>query len=119
MSVSERYSKSPLTEIKEPYILKNKAEVLTFLESNSLLVQILEEMSPTLKLYFPDSRLFLELITDPDALDELHLAVFIATSLPINEAIGKYDQFFKDYWLKVVKSLPREFRDKVTVDLEF
>lgn len=87
--------------LKELYSFREPAEDLQFLEKYPFLVPLLLEAHQPIRKYFPDSPLFLEVVTDPEARsrDEDMLWIYIGTHLDSEEAIDTLERLDDDWWL--------------------
>jgi hypothetical protein len=81
------------------YTLREPREVLSFLEKNKFLMPLLIEARFKIRNHFPNSRIFLEVDTDPEDINDQQLVAFIATNLPPHEALRELKQFDEDWWL--------------------
>lgn len=86
--------------IKQLYASRRPEEVSWFLQAHSFLLPLLMEAHGKIAAYFgscPD--VVLEVIADPETENDRELFAFILTSLPPDEALGKLDQFDKEWWI--------------------
>jgi hypothetical protein len=97
------------------YIFRDREEVLWFLERYPFLVSLLLEAYEEIWNYFPYSQVSLEVISDPEALDEYQLLASISTSLAPDEAIDKLEQFDESWWLDALDRV----QSKLCIDVEF
>jgi len=75
--------------------------VIAFLQSYQFLLPLLIEAYYWIEDCFgPYPQVFLEVVTDPEAIDDRQLVVFIRTDLDPVEALAKLDQLDKSWWLK-------------------
>lgn len=81
------------------YTLRERAEVLWFLERYPFLVSLLLEAYGKIGDYFPYSQMFLEVVTDPEAINDHQLVIFIATNFDPDEADDRFERFDEDWWL--------------------
>jgi hypothetical protein len=89
-----------LQALEQLYIFRRPEEVSEFLEAHPFLVPLLEEVHEKIAQYFgPTSEVVLEVVTDPEAVDDRELFAFIRTSLPPDEALGKLDRLDQEWWL--------------------
>jgi hypothetical protein len=88
-----------LNQIEGLYTIKGRAEVLSFLQAHSALVPLLLEAASRLQTYFPDARLSLERIGDPEEPRE-QVFVGVASGLPVDQAIDRLRQFDHGWWLE-------------------
>jgi hypothetical protein len=52
------------------FVFRNRSEILCFLEKYPFLLSVLIEAWSTIRKHFTNTRLFLEVVTDPEASDE-------------------------------------------------
>jgi hypothetical protein len=78
----------------------DEKQILTFLEQNPYLVNLLLEGYAFIRPYFPDSRISLELNRDPDAEENDELVVFVSTTLEVDDALRRLEAFEELWWLR-------------------
>lgn len=102
-SLTERnpVSLADLESLEKLYSWRGKTEILEFLEINDFLIPILLEAPDKICHYFPDAELFLELVTDPETVDDAMLELAICMNLNPDEAVDKLNQFQDDWWLNL------------------
>jgi hypothetical protein len=101
--------------LKQLYVLRREEEVYDFLVKDSFLFPLLLEAYDKISNYFGESsKVFLEVVTDPEAGDE-ELLISIHTNLRPDEAFNKLSQLDKEWWLDT----PTYARKKICVDLDF
>lgn len=101
------------------YKFREAKEVFLFLKKNPFLVQILKAAPAEICKYFANQTLFLEVIRDAENKAEVHLTLFIATSLEAEQALEKFDRLFYDWWLKNLTAMPESKRGILNLNLEF
>jgi hypothetical protein len=108
--------------IEQLYTLVHRDRVLRFLNEHVSLVPLLVEAYGQIEDHFPPSRLFLDVIADPEVtgdevgeLDSEELILSIATQLDANDALDKLARLDNDWWLA---ALPRA-EGKLCINLEF
>lgn len=87
-----------LTYLSKIYNLREPSKVLEFLSNNISLIPVVVEAYEKIKKYFPQADAVLEVVSDPEAINE-ELVIFIRTSLSPDEAFKRLEQFDKDWWL--------------------
>ncbi|MDZ7359927.1 MAG: hypothetical protein ONB46_04270 [candidate division KSB1 bacterium] len=94
-------AKEPKPEVlKKLYNFRRPVEVKDFLAAHPFLVQLLVEAHDKIGNYFgPQSKVVLEVVTDPEADDDRRLFAFIQTSLLPEEALDRLDRLDNDWWL--------------------
>ncbi|MFA5646303.1 MAG: hypothetical protein WDA18_08120 [Candidatus Ratteibacteria bacterium] len=97
------------------YTFRHYDIVQEYLNSNKLLYPILTEAADKIKHFFPESSLFLEVISNPEEESDTHLVLFIKTDLPPVEAIEKLDQLDEEWFL----NFPADIMNNLSINLEF
>lgn len=97
------------------YTFREPAEVLKFLERDQFLAPFLIEAYSKIRQYFPNSRVFLEVDTDPEERNSQQLVAFIATKFSPDEALCRLKQFDEDWWLDALD----QAQTKLCINLEF
>jgi len=98
------------------YIFRETQEVSRFLEDNPFLVLLLLEAYGQIDRYFgPYPRVFLEVVTDPEAPEDRELFALIYTGLTPDEALDRLDHFDRDWWLDASHTA----QGKLCIDVEF
>jgi len=109
---------SPSTEVQlleQLYDFRKPTEVSQFLEGNLFLIPLLREAYIHIRKYFQSSKLFLEIVADPEAIDEKQLVLFIVASHNPDEASESLNKLDKDWWLEAME----RSQDKLCITLEF
>lgn len=102
--------------VERLYTLRRHAKVSQFLEKFPFLVTLLVEAYSKFGNYFgPYPRVFLEVVTDPEALDDHELFALIYTSLTPDEALDRLDWFDREWWLDA----SHKAQGKICIDVEF
>jgi len=92
------------------YIFRKPEEVSQFLKANPFLVPLLLEAHGQIENYFgPHPTVALEVITDPEAMDDRELFAFICTSLPPDEALVRLDRLDEEWWLDAMDRAEGKF----------
>ena len=94
---------------------RKPTEVSRFLEVNPFLIPLLKEAFTLIRKYFPSSKLILEAVADPEAIDEEQLVVFIAANHDPDEASEALHRLDEDWWLDAMERA----QDKLCITLEF
>lgn len=108
-------SSTSKTGISASFVLREPQLVNSFLKKNMFLFPLLVEASREIKTYFPHSRLYLQLMSDPDGVDPDQLVLYISTDLPPKEARPKLKAFYREWW---VDTLGRA-QGKLCISLEY
>lgn len=108
-------SPADIESLEKLYTFRVRTKVLQVLQKYSFLVTTLQSVPDNIRNYFPDSQLFLEVVTDPEITDYLQLFILIATNIEPDEAMDRLDKFENDWWLHT----PYEVRSLVCIDVEY
>ncbi len=93
----------------------SEAEILDFLKRNPLIVFVLQLAPRHIERYFPNSKLFLELASDPEVEEWAeYLVLSIASGLEIGEALQRLREAESEWWDVVAYSM----WDKILLDVE-
>ena len=101
--------------LEQVYDVRKPAEVSRFLKEHPYLTPFLSEAYSHIRKYFQSSKLFLEVVADPEAIDEEQLVVFIAVNHDPDEASEALNRLDRDWWLDAMERA----QDKLTITLEF
>jgi hypothetical protein len=110
-----RVSQTEIGLLERLYTFRKREEVLWFLERYPFLVSLLLEAHYEIEKYFSHSQICLEVVTDPEAMDDYQLAVFIVTKLGPDEAVDRLEQFDEGWWLDVLD----QAQGMLCIDVEF
>ena len=91
-----------LALIERMYILRNSQTVTSFLEQHPFLVSLLGETHQKIQDYFPQAPVFLEVVSDPEAVHDLQLVASVGTDLAVDTAFDKLKQFDHEWFLGVL-----------------
>ena len=81
------------------YSLKEKTAVIQFIGEHSFLIPLLMEAREKLDVYFPNSEVSLQVVTDPETEGDYQLLAAVSTSLPAEDAYRRLKEFDRDWWL--------------------
>src|SRR4051794_21067437 len=96
-AITSPISQADLATLEGFYTLRERDEVIQFLEENPFLVPILLEAQDKITKYFPDSPVSLEIRYDPEASDgDPHVMAYIATDLGAEATRDTLDRFDED-----------------------
>jgi hypothetical protein len=109
------YPSTEVQPLEQLFDIRKPTEVTHFLEENPFLTPLLREAYSHLRKYFQSSKLFLEVVADPELIDEEQLVVFIAVNHDPDEASEALNRLDKDWWLDAMERA----QDKLTITLEF
>ncbi|MDB9512802.1 hypothetical protein PN499_16560 [Kamptonema animale CS-326] len=98
-----KLSPAEISQLEQLYTLREKSQVLEFIEKHPFLLPLLLEAPEKIKHYFPDTPLILEIKIDPEAvsMEEQELALYIASEIDPDESADKLFQFDRDGWEEV------------------
>jgi len=104
-----------LRGLKQLYVLRREEGVYDFLVKDSFLYSLLLEASDKIRNYFGESsKVFLEVVTDPEIEDE-ELLISIHANLQPDEAFNRLSLLDKEWWLNT----PTYARKKICIDIDF
>ncbi len=105
--------------LKQEYNFRDSPpdEVLGFIEQYPFLATLLIDTYFEVRKYFPDGRIYLEVMAEPDSdsQDDIHLTAYVETKLNPAEAVRKLRDFDRAWWLN---ALPRA-QGRLSIDVEF
>jgi len=89
-----------IESLEKLYSFKEPQAVYNFLESNPFLVPLLQEAHGEIRKHFPNSRLFLKYVTDPEIYNP-KLAIYISRpeNMDVEERIDLLERLDDDWWL--------------------
>ncbi len=115
-SITTLVSEDDIQLLEILYVFRGQEEVLEFLERYPFLVSLLIETHSKIENYFElYPQVFLEVFTDPEAIDDRQLVASIRTNLTPNEVLDKLDRLDEEWWLD---NMDRA-RGKFCIDVEF
>ncbi|MEG3975808.1 hypothetical protein QT970_14475 [Microcoleus sp. herbarium8] len=101
-------SQSDIDFLEKSYIFRDHKEVIQFLEEYPFLLAVVLEAPDKICRYFPDQKLLLEVVRDPEIINYVHLVLsIILTDLDPDEAMDKEDELRQD-WLRGLSHEVRE-----------
>jgi len=116
VSSTVRVSQIDLKLIETLYTLRKMEDVIKFVERHPFIVSILFEGYDEIKKYFPNSRLFLEVVTDYETIDDnQQLAIYISTDISPEQAFEKLCILDDVWWLDRLYLA----KGKLFINLEF
>lgn len=93
-------SESASSSFEQRFIYRRPNEVRQFLEAHPFLVSLLKEARERIDDYFGSRNdVVLEVIIEPDALDDHELFAFVQTDLPHKDALARLERLDEDWWL--------------------
>jgi hypothetical protein len=108
-------SNEDVQSLEQLYRFQEPIKIYHFLEKNLFLIPLLNEAYATIRTYFPEERLYLKLVTDPEAVDVEQLVVFIAVKNDTGEASQALEKLDEEWWLLAMERA----QDKLCITLEF
>jgi hypothetical protein len=87
------------SSIEGLYSPKGKTAVARILDEHSFLIPLLMEARERLDVYFPNSEVSLEVITDPETEGDYQLLAAVSTDLTADDAYRKLKEFDRAWWL--------------------
>jgi hypothetical protein len=97
------------------YVLRRREEVVDFLSDHPFLLALLQDAQGQIETHFRSySQLILEVVTDPEALDDRELVLFIQTELGPEEALASLDRLDENWWFDA----SRVSRGMLCIDVE-
>lgn len=104
-----------LEEIERLYSLRKPLQVRRFLGEYAFLVPLLVAAHDVTTRYFAPLSLALEVIADPDSMDDQQLVLFVVLQLPPAEAFAKLQRLDNEWWLDAMD----EAQGHLCISLEF
>jgi hypothetical protein len=94
---------------------RGREEVSSFLRENPFLVTLILQARTEIRKQFPDSQLFLELLSDTEGTDPDRLYLYISTDLAPIEARPRLKALDNDWWLAALNRA----QNKLCISLEY
>ncbi|MEG3934507.1 MULTISPECIES: hypothetical protein [unclassified Microcoleus] len=94
-------SLADIKSLEKLYSFRGETEILLFLEKYQFLIPVLLEAADKICHYFPDAKLFIECVTDPEAVEDSMLELAICMNVTPEEAVDKLNQFQDEWWLNL------------------
>lgn len=104
-----------LEELERLYSLRKPLQVRRFLGEHAFLVPLLVAAYDITTRYFAPLSLALEVIADPETIDDQQLVLFIAVQLKPAEAFTRLQRFDEEWWLDAMD----EALGRLCISLEF
>ncbi len=108
-------AQADVQRMEELYYIKDRAEVLAYIEKYSFLMPLLLEAPEKIKNFFPASELFLKVVIDREEPDWVELAIYINVSCVGKEAHEKLTRLDEEWWLDASD----QAKSKLFINLEF
>jgi hypothetical protein len=92
--------KPAIQSLEKLYTFRRPAEISEYIDALPFLVPLLVEAYDKIGEYFgPQPEVILEVVTDPEAIDDRQLVAFIQTGLDPTEVLNRLDRFDEGWWL--------------------
>ena len=109
-------SQSDIETLEKSYIFRDKTEVIDFINQYPFLLPVLLEAPVQISNYFPEQKLLLQVINDPEIPNYVHLVLsIILTDLDPAEAMDREDELRKNW----SRGLSHEIREHFYTILEY
>ena len=109
-------SESDIETLEKSYILRDQTEVIEFINKYPFLLPIVLDAPVQISPYFPEQKLLLQVINDPEIPNYVHLVVsIILTDLAPDEAMDREDELRKNW----SRGLSHEIREHFYTILEY
>lgn len=108
-------SPSDIETLERLYTLRDKPEIVQFINQHPFLLPVLLEAPDKIRIHFPDSPLFLQVDRDPENSNDVDLVVSILIDLDPDDAVYRLNQLDKDSRV----DLPYEVRKLFITTLEY
>ncbi|MEG4530168.1 hypothetical protein [Microcoleus sp. D2_18a_D3] len=109
-------SQSDIETLEKSYIFRDKTEVIEFINQYPFLLPVLLEAPVQISNYFPEQKLLLQVINDPEIPNYVHLVLsIILTDLDPDEAMDREDELRKNW----SRGLSHEIREHFYTILEY
>jgi hypothetical protein len=112
-------SQGDLKTLEQFYTLRQKSEILQFLEKYPFLIPPLLEAPDKIHQHFPNAKLFLQVVDDPEIIDYVHLVLSILTNIDPDDAALKLNQVDKEWELNLSHEVQKRFFTAVEYTAEF
>ncbi|MBC7823257.1 MAG: hypothetical protein H7126_05170 [Candidatus Parcubacteria bacterium] len=108
-------SQTQIATLEKSYTLKQRLEILRFLEGSPEIVSTLLEAPVSIQHYFPTEKLFLDIRVDPEVANYQEIVLVILTSLDPQEALKRQRHLDQDWW----RGISGQVWDHLCVLLEY
>lgn len=107
---------SDIETLEKSYIFRDKTEVIEFINQYPFLLPVVLEAPVQISNYFPEQKLLLQVINDPEIPNYVHLVLsIILTDLDPDEAMDREDELRKNW----SRGLSHEIREHFYTILEY
>ena len=101
-----------LDQMREQFAMRQPDKIISLLEPNKLLAEIVLEANAALDRYFPDTIRALELTPNAGSEHREQLFLSVITQLDVDEALARVQRFDEEWWIDRSRSL------RLRIDLE-
>jgi len=109
-------SQSDIETLEKSYIFRDKIEVIEFINKYPFLLPVVLDAPVQISPYFPEQKLLLQVINDPEIPNYFHLVLsIILTDLAPDEAMDREDELRKNW----SRGLSHEIREHFYTILEY
>jgi hypothetical protein len=109
-------SESDIESLEKSYIFRDKTEVIEFIKKYPFLLPVVLEAPAEISPYFPEQKLLLQVINDPEIPNYIHLVLsIILTDLDPDQAMEREDELRKNW----SRGLSHEIREHFYTILEY
>lgn len=109
-------SESDIESLEKSYIFRDKTEVIEFIKKYPFLLPVVLEAPAEIHPYFPEQKLLLQVINDPEIPNYIHLLLsIILTDLDPDQAMEREDELRKNW----SRGLSHEVREHFYTILEY
>ena len=114
--VYQRTSAADIGSVEQFYMLRGPEEVAEFLRAQPVLVPLLLEAYPQIARHFgAGPEVVLEVVVDPEAVDDRQLFALILTGLPAEDALARLERLDREWWLGAMDKV----QGSLCIDVEF
>lgn len=108
--------RTEIEQIEKLYILRERSDVLKFLDNHPFLVPVLLQAPEKISDYFPGDPIFLEVVIDPELIspDDDTMFIIIASNIDPDESLDRLWQLDENWWLKA----SRLSQNKLEINVE-
>ncbi len=114
-NVEVTWSEDEIELLRVNFNFRDENQVIQFLRSHRHLNQILNDSVEIIQVYFPESKLSLRVIADPEEENSKQLVLYIGCNLEPEEALIQLDKLDEDWWLDALNGA----RNALCINLEW
>lgn len=105
-----------ISQLKIIYILKNPVEVVKYLNEKKHLIYLLLDINQKIKEIFPNEKLVLKVLYDPEIAGWRKLLIDIHTLLNVDEAFEKLKILDESWWIDVSCNIGNDLEIHISFD---